>query len=113
MHIFFADSLIALSDSHKHNYRKENLMMYLCIIFVPPVYFMARKRWGGFILNAILYGIACSCVLTFVLAPVGAIFWFLSVGHAGFTYRKELVAFHAEMLATKMAEKLQAQNPKS
>lgn len=88
-------------------------MMYLCIIFIPPLYFLARKRWGGFILNAILYGIACLCVLTIALIPVGTVFWLLSVGHAGFTYRRELVASHAEMLATKMAEKLQSQTSKS
>ena len=81
-------------------------MMYLCIIFIPPVYFLSRKKWGGFILNSILYGIACMFVLTFVFAFVGVIFWMLAVGHAGFNYRKELMAVHADMIATKMAEKM-------
>jgi len=36
----------------------------------------------------------------------------LSVGHAAFTYRKELMSVHADMIATKMAEKLQNQPPK-
>jgi hypothetical protein len=87
-------------------------MMYLCIIFVPPVYFIARQKWGGLVLNGILYFIACSCVITFVGIPLGILFWALSVGHAGFTYRKELLAYHAELIATKMAEKLQNQPPK-
>ena len=34
-------------------------MMYLCIIFASPLYFLVRKKWGGFVLNSILYGIAC------------------------------------------------------
>jgi hypothetical protein len=36
-------------------------------------------------------------------APV---FWILSVGHASFTYRRELVERHADLIATKMAEKM-------
>lgn len=87
-------------------------MMYLCIIFIPPVYFLARKKWGGFILNSILYGIACLCVLTFVFALVGVFFWMLSVGHASFSYRKELMSVQADLIATKMAEKMQNQPPK-
>jgi hypothetical protein len=30
----------------------------------------------------------------------------LSVGHAGFHFRRELMAQHADMIATKMAEKM-------
>ena len=81
-------------------------MTYLCIIFIPPVYFLTRKKWGGFILNSVLYGIACACVLTFVFAFIGVFFWALAVGHASFTYRKEASANHAELIATKMAEKM-------
>ncbi|HEX3625914.1 MAG TPA: hypothetical protein VH280_10870 [Verrucomicrobiae bacterium] len=88
-------------------------MMYLALIFVPPIYFVARKRWGGFVLNSILYGMACLCILMIFFAWVAPVFWLLSVGHASFAYRKELVASHAELLATKMAEKMQAQNPKN
>lgn len=84
-------------------------MMYLCIIFIPPVYFIARKKWPGFILNSILYGMACLCVLTIVGIWVAPIFWILSVGHASFSYRKEMMAVHADMIATKMADKLKNQ----
>lgn len=84
-------------------------MMYLAIIFIPPVYFIARQKWGGLILNAILYGIACLFVLSIVGIAVAPLFWVLSVGHAGFTYRKELMAVQADMIATKMAEKLKNQ----
>jgi hypothetical protein len=96
----------------KTNNRKENHMMYLGIIFIPPAYFIARRQWGGLALNGILYFIACCCVVTFVGIPLGILFWTLSVGHAGFTYRKELLTYHAELIATKMAEKLQNQPPK-
>ena len=88
-------------------------MMYLCIIFVPPVYFLARQKWGGFVLNGALYFLAFSCLITIVGIPLAILFWTLSVGHAGFTYRRELIAHHAELIATKMAEKLQNQPPKA
>ena len=81
-------------------------MMYLCIIFLPPVYFIARKKWPGFVLNSILYGTACLCILTLIGIFIAPLFWILAVGHAGFTYRRELVATHADLIATKMAEKL-------
>jgi hypothetical protein len=82
-------------------------------IFIPPVYFLARQKWGGFVLNSILYGLACLCILMIVGIAIAPVFWALAVGHAGFTYRKELLAHHADMIATKMAEKLQNQPPKA
>jgi hypothetical protein len=81
-------------------------MIYLCLIFIPPLYFLIRKKWGGFILNSFLYGIACLCVLSLIGIWVAPLFWLLSVGHASFTYRRETSAQHADMLATKMAEKM-------
>jgi len=81
-------------------------MIYLCLIFIPPVYFLTRKKWGGFVLNSILYGLACLCVLSMIGIWVAPFFWIFSVGHASFTYRREMVASHAEMLASKMAEKM-------
>jgi hypothetical protein len=81
-------------------------MIYLCLIFIPPVYFLTRKKWGGFVLNSILYGIALLLVLTIIGIMVAPLFWLLSVGHASFTYRREMAANYADMLATKMAEKM-------
>jgi hypothetical protein len=81
-------------------------MMYLCVIFVPPIYFLVRKKWGGFILNSILYGIACLCVASMIGIWIAPLFWILAVGHASFTYRREMVVQHAELIAIKMAEKM-------
>lgn len=80
-------------------------MMYLCLIFVSPLYFVSRRRWGGFFLNSILYGLACLCVLSMIGIMIAPLFWALAVGHAGFTYRKELLDQHADRVAEKMAEK--------
>lgn len=84
-------------------------MMYLAIIFIPPVYFLSRNKWGGFFLNSALYGLAWLCVITIVGIVIAPLFWALAVGHAGFSYRKELMAVHADLIATKMAEKLKGQ----
>ncbi len=80
-------------------------MLYLCVIFIPPIYFMARGKWGAFALNAFLYGIACLCVFTIVLIMIAPLFWILAVGHAGWHLRREMMTKHAELIATKMAEK--------
>ena len=81
-------------------------MIYLALIFLPPVYFLTCKQWGGFFLNVILYGLAILCVLSIVGIIVAPVFWILAVGHASFTYRREQSERHAELLASKMAAKL-------
>lgn len=77
-------------------------MTYLCILFISPVYFLARKKWGGFCLNAFLYSLAWLCVISIVGIIVAPVFWLLSVGHASFTYRREQMAHQAELIASKM-----------
>lgn len=81
-------------------------MTYLCILFISPAYFLSRKKWGGFVLNSILYGIACLCLISIVGAVIAPLFWLLAVGHASFTCRREQAEHHADLVATKMAEKM-------
>lgn len=81
-------------------------MMYLVLIFISPVYFVARRKWGGFILNAILYGLALLCAITIVGLVVAPLFWILAVGHAAWHLRKEVMEEHATMIATKMAQQM-------
>lgn len=82
-------------------------MMYLVAIFVPPLYFLIRKKWGGFVVNSFFYGIACLLLLMF-LFPIAPFFWFPAMIHAMWHLRKEMVVEQAEILATKMAEKMRA-----
>ena len=81
-------------------------MMYLCVIFISPLYFAARQKWGAFALNACLYGMACLCLITIIGAWIAPLFWILSVGHASFHLRTEMSHEHAELIATKMAEQM-------
>ena len=76
-------------------------MMYLLIIFISPLYFVFRKKWGAFILNSILYLLAVCTVMFF---GIGLIFWMLAVGHAGWHLRKELMMEQATMIAQEMAK---------
>jgi hypothetical protein len=81
-------------------------MTFLCILFVPPLCFLVRKKWGGFFLNAVLYGLALLCLISIVGIVIAPIFWLLAVGHAGFAHRRDMAAEHADLVATKLAEKM-------
>lgn len=81
-------------------------MTYLAIIFVSPVYFLLRKKWGAFTLNAILYGTGLLFLISIIGAMIAPMFWILAVGHAGWHLRKEQMEEQAEMIASKMAQKM-------
>jgi hypothetical protein len=79
-------------------------MTYLCVIFIPPLYFARRKQWGACTLNSVLYGTAWLFLVTIIGAAFSPIFWALAVGHAGWHLRREMMEQHAELIARKMAE---------
>ena len=86
-------------------------MMYLAIIFCSPLYFMVRGKWGGFTLNAIMYGFALLLLITFVGAFLAPLPWILAVGHAMWHYRQEMMERHASLMATKMAAAMRTPPP--
>jgi hypothetical protein len=81
-------------------------MIFLCILFIPPLYFLVRKKWGGFLINSVIYGMACIFVLTLAFIFVAPFFWIIAVCHASYYWRQEKAVQYAELLATKMAEKM-------
>ena len=81
-------------------------MMFLCAIFISPLYFLIRGRWGGFVINAFFYGLAWLFLLSVFFAIVAPLFWVIAFTHAAWGIRKEMAEEHAEMLATKMAQKM-------
>jgi len=85
-------------------------MMYFIVLFVPPWYFAIRKKWGAFLINGFFY--LCSFPLL-IFFGIGVIPWALCVGHAGWHLRKEMMEEHAQMIATKMVEKMNEAYPKS
>jgi hypothetical protein len=89
-------------------------MMYLCAVFIPPLYFAIRGKWVSFAINSIFYGLACLFALSIVGLPIAPFFWIISAAHAGFSLRKEMMEEQATMIAKKMAEQMvrsQQQSP--
>lgn len=85
--------------------------MYLTAIFLSPLYFAIKGRWGAFFLNSIFYGIAVVLLLTFVGAFLAPIPWFVAAVHAIMDYRKQLVEEAATVMATKMAAAMRQPQP--
>ena len=85
--------------------------MILSVIFIPPLYFFTRKKWGHFIINSFFYGCACLCVIAFALIFLAPIFWGIAFVHAAWSYKSEMRNKQVEHLATRMAEKMRETNP--
>ena len=80
--------------------------MILLAVLLPPLYFLLNKKTGMFLVTGAMFVAAIFLALTVVLLPVSLILWVIAIIAAvRHNRRKELVA-HAEMLATKMAEKM-------
>lgn len=74
--------------------------MWFFVMFLSPVYFAKRGRWGAFTANAILYLIA---IVTLIFG-IGVVFWVLAVMHAAWDYRKELQTAFVNEQAAAMAK---------
>lgn len=79
-------------------------MDYLLAIFISPLYFAIKGKWGACILNSIFYGIALICLISIIGIPVAVFFWFVAMIHAVWDLRKQMMTEHATIMATKMAE---------
>ena len=88
-------------------------MNYFLILFASPIYFALRSQWIAFTINAFLYGLAWMLLLTLFFAVGAPLFWALAVGHASWYLRNELMNEHAELIASKMANKLRGENAAS
>lgn len=79
-------------------------MIYLVAIFISPLYFIIKGRWGAAILNSIFYGTAVLLLLTFVFAIAAPFPWMIAAIHAVWDLRKQMMEEHATIMAKKMAE---------
>ncbi len=86
-------------------------MIYLVALFISPLYFAIKGKWGGFILNSIFYGIALLLLVTVIGAFLAPIPWFIAVVHAMWALRKQLMEEQATAIATKMAAVMREQPP--
>ena len=86
-------------------------MIYLTAVLIPPLYFLIKKRWVGFIVSSCLLVLSFFLACTVVMIPVALVLWALCATVAVWNLRKQLVRENAEVLASKIAEKM-AQPPK-
>ena len=79
-------------------------MIFLVIVFVSPLYFLVKKRWGGFVLNSFLYLLAVGFLVSIFGAWLAPFFWALAVGHAGWFARIDMMEKQAQLIWAKMPE---------
>ena len=77
-------------------------MTYLIAIFLPPVYFMTKKRTAAAVVTSFLFLLSCIFYIMIVLAPVGLVLWLLSAIAAVWDLRKSLMREQAKMIAEEM-----------
>jgi hypothetical protein len=82
-------------------------MIYLVAIFIPPLYFLIKKKWLAFIGSIIAFFFAVIFAVMMILLPISFILWGLCSIVAVWDLRKRVMHEHAEVLATKIAEKMQ------
>ena len=86
-------------------------MIYLVAIFIPPLYFLIKKRWLALIGSLVAFFFAVIFAIMMILLPLSFILWALCSVVAVWDLRKRLVHESAEVLATKMAEKMRQAHP--
>ena len=82
-------------------------MQYLVAVFLPPLYFLMKKRMVAFAVHFALFLAAILCLLTLVLAVVAFPLWLISSTCAVWDLRKQLMEEHATTIARKLAETMQ------
>lgn len=86
-------------------------MIYLVAIFIPPLYFLIKKRWLALLGSLVAFFFAVIFAIMMVLLPLSFILWGICSIVAVWDLRKRLVRESAEVLATKMAEKMRQAHP--
>ena len=89
------------------------------LVVIGPMYFLEDRIGSdtppaithpeffyGFVGVVLAWQIAFLCIASIIGIWFAPPFWLLAVGHAAFTYRREASERHADMVATKMAEKM-------
>ena len=81
-------------------------MIYLVAIFIPPLYFLIKKRWLALIGSMVAFFFAVIFAIMMILLPISFILWGICSVVAVRDLRKRVTHEHADILATKMAEKM-------
>ena len=81
-------------------------MIYLVAIFIPPLYFLIKKKWLALIGSLIAFFFAVIFAMMMILLPISFILWGICSVVAVWDLRKRVMHENADILATKMAEKM-------
>jgi len=81
-------------------------MIYLVAIFIPPLYFLIKKKWLAFIGSMVALFFAVIFAIMMILLPISFILWGICAVVAVRDLRKRSMRENADILATKMAEKM-------
>jgi len=81
-------------------------MIYLVAIFIPPLYFLIKKKWLALIGSLVAFFFAVIFAIMMILLPISLILWAICSVVAVWDLRKRVMHEHADVLATKMAEKM-------
>jgi membrane protein implicated in regulation of membrane protease activity len=81
-------------------------MIYLVAIFVPPLYFLINKKWLALIGSMVAFFFAVIFAIMMILLPLSLILWAICSVVAVWDLRKRVMHENADVLATKMAEKM-------
>jgi hypothetical protein len=83
-------------------------MILLAVLF-PPLYFLANKKFGMFVLTGFMFVVSLFLAMTVVLIPGSLILWFFASFPAIRHCRRRELEAHADMFTDKMAEKMRPQ----
>lgn len=86
-------------------------MIYLVAIFVPPLYFLIKKRWLALIGSLVAFFFAVIFAIMMILLPLSFILWGVCSIVAVWDLRRRVACEHADFLATQMAEKMRQAHP--
>ena len=81
-------------------------MIYLTAIFVPPLYFLIKRKWLALFASLVAFFFAVTFAIMIALLPLSFILWGICSVVAVWDLRKRVAHENAELLATKMAEKM-------
>ena len=81
-------------------------MIYLVAIFIPPLYFLIKKKWLALLGSMVAFFFAVIFAIMMILLPISFILWGICSVVAVWDLRKRVMHEHADVLATKMAEKM-------
>jgi hypothetical protein len=82
-------------------------------VFIPPIYYLLNKRIVMFLITSVMFVFALGFAMTGILLPVSIIMWIVTIILAAQDLRKkkmkEAMTMNADILASKIAEKMPRQ----